>query len=76
MLSLSSLLRIFCSNGKSDANESNSAFSLSRCRFEGLLLVTPSFGGGFKLQVEEKKYNVIKNHQKIRLCRIIQPVMA
>lgn len=55
MLSLSSLLRIFCSNGKSDANKSNSAFSLSRWRFEGLLLVTPSFGGGFKLQIEEKK---------------------
>lgn len=53
MLNLSNLLRMFCSNGSREASRSSSAFSRSRCRFEGLLFVTPSFGCGFKLELEE-----------------------
>lgn len=50
MLSRSSLLRMFCSNGSSEASRSSSALRRSRCRFDGLLLVTPSLGGGFRLR--------------------------
>jgi len=61
MLSRSSLLSIFCSKGSSEASRSNSAFNRSRCRFDGLLLVTPSLGGGFRLQITEKKRTTTKN---------------
>jgi len=46
----SSFDKIFCSNGSRFARVSSSAFSRSRCLLLGLDLVTPSFGGGFKLQ--------------------------
>lgn len=60
MLSRSSLLSIFCSKGSSEARRSSSAFSRSRCRFDGLLLVTPSLGGGFRLQNKKKKHQINK----------------
>lgn len=55
MLSRSSLLSIFCSKGSSDASRSSSALRRSRCRFDGLLLVTPSLGGGFRLRRNGEK---------------------
>jgi hypothetical protein len=52
---------MFCSNGKRLAKVSSSAFSLSRCRLLGLLFVTPSFGGGFKLQQKSQETAVRPN---------------
>lgn len=47
--SLSSLLSMFCSNGSREAIVSNSPLRRSRWRLDGLLLVWPSFGVGFRL---------------------------
>jgi len=41
---------MFCSKGSSEARRSSSALRRSRCRFDGLLFVTPSLGGGFRLE--------------------------
>lgn len=49
MLNRSSLLRMFCSKGNNEASRSSSALRRSRWRFDGLLFVTPSLGGGFRL---------------------------
>lgn len=49
---------MFCSNGSREASRSNSAFSRSRCLFDGLLFVTPSFGCGFRLKVKNRNWVV------------------
>lgn len=71
MLSRSSLLSMFCSKGSSEASRSSSALRRSRCRFDGLLLVTPSLGGGFRLHIdierEEEKGKVEKRKINFQL---------
>lgn len=47
----SSLLRMFCSNGRREARWSSSALRRSLWRFDGLDFWTPSFGGGLMLKL-------------------------